>query len=507
MGSGGIDAPTVEGSGGATAARPTVRAPKGTLRKLAGESALYGFGAAATQVVNVVLTPFYARVLGLDGVGEIAILNTTTLLVFTIAGFALAQSFFRHYVREARDAQQRAHVMGVSMSLRAIVASIVVVAYLLIAPLLAERFIEDPADRAALLLVGPIVLLDAIGQGPLQWLRGERRPRPFVVLSLGRALVAGLLAIVAVGVLGQGLVGVALANLAAAGAAMLVGLALVRRGHGRLVGWDPALARAMLSFSFPLVPAAVAIWALSLSDRYLLRAFEDATVVGTYVVGYTLGALVSIVVVQPFSLAWSAAKWEVAPAPDGPAQVERTHRLVGIAAAAVALGISALGVDVLRVFVPAAADDGRWIVPASAFGYAIFATYAVVSTALTLRDRTGRLGALTIAAGAANIVLNLALIPLFGMIGAGVTTVLTYGLLSLGTVAASPRGEALSPRLWPTWGPLLVAGPLALAALFGPDALWWRIACIAVFPIVVLALGWLRPELDALRHAASRSGG
>ncbi len=506
MSSSGSVAPPEPGVLATDASRSPTRT-HGPVRRLLSESGLYGLSSAAVQGVNVVLIPVYARVLGLAGVGEIALLNTTSLLLFTIAGFALAQAFFRSYVRDARDRSARRRVLGVSTVLRSIVAGITVGIYLLIIyPTLAQQLIDVPADRLAIALIGPIVLFDAIGQGPLQWLRGERRPRPFVMLSLGRAILAAVGSLFAVIVGGWGIVGVASANLVAAALAAAVGIAMMWRAQGQIVAWDSKLAGSMLRFSAPLVPAAVALWALNLSDRFLLKGFVDVTAVGIYVVGYTLGAVVNFAIVQPFSLAWAAAKWDVARAPDAAEQLRRFQRLVGAICAGGALVVSALGVDILLILVPSAAEEARYIVPFSAFAYAIYASYNIVSTSLTIRDRTVILGAVTIVAGVANVVINLLLIPRFGIIGAGIATLLTYAGLTFGTWLVSPRGDPMTSSFPETWAPIAVALPLAFLAILGPDYLIWRLLCIAVYGVVVLAVGWLTPELlSLLRLARSRT--
>ncbi len=459
------------------------------------ESGLYGLSAASTQGLNVLLIPLYASVLGLRGVGEVALLNTTTLLLFTLAGFALAQSFFRSYVRDSGGPGDRARVAGVTMTLRVAVAGITVAGFFLLAGTLAPLLVESPADRIAVFLIGPTVLFDAIGQGPLQWLRAERQPRRFVLLSVGRALSAAVLAVAAVIGLQAGIVGVAAANLISAALTSAIGLLLMSRGRGSLLAWDGSLAASMLRFSAPLVPAAIALWALNLSDRFLLKQFVDATAVGVYVVGYTLGALVNLAIVQPFTLAWAAAKWEVARSRDGPSQLRRFHRVVATVGSLGALLVSAIGVDVLRMVVPSAAAAGRLIVPFSAFAYACYGIYAVVSTGLTLRDRTMTLGVITIAVGAVNVGLNLVLIPLVGIVGAGIATLASYSLLTVITALASPRDDRFGLDVAAALVPISVAFALSLVAVLGPDILALRLACIASFAGIIVLAGWLGPEL------------
>ena len=94
--------------------------------------------------------------------------------------------------------------------------------------------------------------------------------------------------------------------------------------EGRLgIGLDRRLARHMLAFSLPLVPASVASWTLNLSDRYLIAAFHGPAAVGTYSAGYTVGLAINALAISPFTLAWGAAYWEIAKQDDARAVISR----------------------------------------------------------------------------------------------------------------------------------------------------------------------------------------
>src|SRR5699024_5047626 len=111
-------------------------------------------------------------------------------------------------------------------------------------------------------------------------LRAQRRPLPYVVIAFGRAILGSILIVVGVVVLRLGPLGLVLGSAIAAAIAAAAGVLLLHRSGVLRLRWDPALNRAMLGFSLPLVPAAIAGWTLSLSDRYILQASRGSEVVG-----------------------------------------------------------------------------------------------------------------------------------------------------------------------------------------------------------------------------------
>ena len=70
------------------------------------------------------------------------------------------------------------------------------------------------------------------------------------------------------------------------------------------VAFSAGLSWQLLKFSAPLVPAALAMFIVHFSDRYILREFGTLEAVGLYAVAYKFGMLVSTLVGQPFSLIW-----------------------------------------------------------------------------------------------------------------------------------------------------------------------------------------------------------
>jgi len=468
-----------------------MRQPTGApiLRRLLGESAVYGLGGVANQALAIILVPIYARQLGSEGYGTVALLTTTLSTATLIATLAMPQAFFRAYLREAVDDRQRLAVLRTTLGLR-LVASLAALALMLILALpLADVILGDSASWSLMALIGVVVLFDTLNLVPLSFLRAERRPRPYAILSFSRAVLGSLLIVALVVWAGLGPLGVVLGSALSAVAAAVAGMILLAR-DGRLgMSLDRALARRMLAFGLPLVPAALAGWALNLSDRYFVNAFDGRAAVGIYSAGYTVGLAINALAIAPFSLAWGAAYWEISRRGDAPAVISRV--LTGFAALAsfAALGLSALATDAFRILLTPEFEPGRFVTPFSAFAFVGYGMFTILTTGINLAGQTRRLPLIMGAAAIANVGLNLALIPAIGYLGAAISTVLCYGLLAVIGGLASHR---VYPVPWELGRVSVVVGlamGLAAAALVGPDHVAWHIACIGAYPAAVVGLG------------------
>lgn len=454
-----------------------------------GESAIYGLGGVANQALGIVLVPIYARQLGVADYGTVAILTTTLSLTSMVVTLGLPQAFFRSYLKEARGAAEQRSILETSLTLRLLVSFVGLLLMAALAYPLAAVLLGSGAHWGLMAVIGGVVFFDSMNLVPLSLLRAQRRPIPYATLSFIRAVWGSVLIVLFVVWLELGVGGVVLGSLISAITAASLGLLLLAR-EGRLrLGLDAGLTRHMLSFGVPLVPASIAGWTLNLSDRYIVQAFEGRTAVGLYSSGYTVGLAINALAIAPFALAWGATYWEIARHPDARQTIGRTlHGLVAMGSF-MALGVSALATDLFRVLLTPAFEDGRFVTPFSAFAYVLYGCYTVFTTGLNLENQTKRIPIIVGTVAAINVAINLALVPRVGYMGAAVSTLFSYGLLA---AIAAVVGQRHYPVDWDLWrvAPLFgLALLLSGAALLGPDLLLWRLAMIAVYPIVGVGTG------------------
>lgn len=470
-----------------------------------GESAIYGLGGLANQALAIILVPVYARQLGVESYGAVAIINTTLSLTTMVVTLALPQAFFRSYLKEAETGRERAAVLETSLGLRLVVSILALVLFSAISLQLSILLLGSSAEWPLIALIGPIVFLDSLNLVPMALLRAQRRPTPYAALAFVRAVFGSILIILFVVVLDLGVMGVLFGSLGSSVVTTSLGFLVLAR-EGRLaIRFDRARVRHMLAFSLPLVPAAVAGWTLNLSDRYIIQAFEGQTAVGLYSAGYVVGLTINALAIAPFTLAWGATYWEIARQPDARRTIARV--LTGFVALAsfAALGVSALSTDIFRILLTPSFEPGRFVTPFSAFGYVLYGAYTVVTTGLNLESQTRRVPFITGAAAICSVVLNLLLVPVLGYMGAAVSTLASYAFLAVASGIVSQRVYAVPWELSRVGALLGIALLLAAAALLGPDHLGWRLLCMVAYPALVLGLG-IMPARSLAALGALRRG-
>ncbi|HEX8470565.1 MAG TPA: lipopolysaccharide biosynthesis protein [Brevundimonas sp.] len=265
-------------------------------------------------------------------------------------------------------------------------------------------------------------------------------------------------------------IGIAFAFCGAGGAAPLVGMGLaplaalpfilpgeLRQAKTGVV--DTARLKSYAGYGYPIAASLTLALVLASTDRFLLAAFMDEAAVGAYHAGYSIANRTLDVLFlwlgaagQP-ALVMALERGGLQKLKEAAREQASTFFLIGFpAAAGVALVARPLGEvmigESLRV---AAAQVAPWVA-LSALLYGLTAYY--FGQAFTLGRKTKLLLVAMTVPALANVLLNLFLIPRFGVVGAAWSTAISFGL---GMVTTMLLGRKVIPLPVP-WEPLVRCG-------------------------------------------------
>jgi O-antigen/teichoic acid export membrane protein len=438
---GGTQAPAAPRGDEAALAANTEPHPGGVreaLKKLTGESVIYGIGQVSGRAVQLLLVPVLTRALtrGEYGVSELVQAYLQTALLVLVLGMdaALARFFYQEPDRAARQ-----RMVSTSLAFRIVAGVSVALVLAACARPLAAGLVGS-GDYHKYVRIGaailPFTLLVLFCNDVL---RVTFQPWKFIALNVvNTTLVAGIaLALV----LGRhlGVVGVLYGKLAGDLLTALVGLVLIR--HTLRPALRADVLKRMLRYGLPLVPVAIAYGAIASVDRYVLQHTRSIEEVAVYSLAVKFFAIVTMGV-SAFQLAYFPFAYARAGSPEAP---RLYARVLGLYVAAAALGAMAIGLfapDAVRLLAPpayaGAARPAAWL----AFAAVAQGAYYVVSLGIGLALRTPLFGWSAGGAALVAVIANLVLTPRFGPVGAGAAT-------SLGYIASALLAYGIAQRVHP----------------------------------------------------------
>jgi O-antigen/teichoic acid export membrane protein len=459
------------------------------LKRLAKHSVIYGLGGIVSRILAVLLLPLYTAYLDTDDLGSVAIVTALTVVLVTILRAGISSAFFRFYFDSPNPAY-RLRVVRTSFWFTMASATLGLAAGLLLAEPIADLL--GLGEQPGLVRAAFVGIWAQMNYEQLTALfRAEERSSAFVAASLTNIAITVAATVLLVVVFDQGALGVVVGNFLGTLSVYLILLAYRREQLG--LEFDRGLLREMQRFGMPLVPAALALFAINWSDRFFLAHLAGLDEVGVYEMGMRVASAM-VLLLTAFRMAWPAFAYSI----EDDDEARRTYAFVltylVFIASWLALALGLLAPWIVEVLSSNSAfDEGARVVAVLAFAKAAYAAYIVMAIGVGRARRTQFNWVITGAAAGVDVGLNLVLVPAYGMFGSAAATAAAFAVLFLGMTWYAQRVYPV-PYQWrrvvtavgAAIG-LTVLGKLIEVPL--PVAL----ALAASYPLVLFPLGFYLP--------------
>ena len=477
--------------------------PPSHFLSLAKQALVYGTSGVLLQVVGVVTLPVFARSFTHSEYGllELALVLFSLSTAVADAGFAsAAQRSFFDYTES--DAEERRRVIFTAFTSTMGVATAIAVVLIAGRHGLADALFRRSGKTELIVLVAASVPLVIAANFLRETMRLRFRAWHYVVSSVLAAAVSAAVAVAAVLALDVGVEAIFFGMIVGNGIAVAYGLLVVHSDIGRRFS-RPEL-RKMLVYGMPLVPTAIAVWALALLDRLLLGWLSNLSEVGQYAVANRISGVLFLLVTG-FVLAFGPYVFSIYSEDPELEKVVRgktlTYVTIGLSLGALCLTLFAR--ELLLVAAPSFDRAYKAVGPLS-LGVLAVGISSVVMAGISIARRTIYLALLAGIGVAVNVGFNLILIPPYGMLGAAFATAAAYGVLTF-------LHYMVAQRLYPTpYEPKSVLIVVLLAIAFGtlgvvalgpvPVALAVKGLAVAAFLVALRLTGVVSvDELDRIR--------
>jgi O-antigen/teichoic acid export membrane protein len=268
-----------------------------------------------------------------------------------------------------------------------------------------------------------ILFIDTLAQFPLLILRALERSKSYAAITVTRFAITVGLNLYFVLFLRKGVEGILLSNLFASLLILILLVPIAIRYLKKAL--SISLLKQLLRFGLPLIPAVLCVLVIDLSDRYILEFFSGLEQVGIYSLGYRLGMIMTLFV-SAFRIAWPPFFLSVAEQEDAKEIYSRVFTYFMLAGVTLFLGVSLYLKIVLHLFVGEQYWEASPVVPFILLSYLFYGLYVNCIVGVYITKKTKPIPYVTGFAAAVNIVLNLLLIPRFGMMGAALATLMAY---------------------------------------------------------------------------------
>ena len=426
------------------------------IRRLARHSAIYGLGGILSRLLAVLLLPLYTAYLGTRGFGKIELVTSLTAVIVIVLSAGISSAFFRFYF-DTKDDEHRIVVVRTTFWFTMAMATVGLILGVALARPIAHGL--GLGNDVWLVRAGAVGLWAQMNYSQLTNLfRVEERSVQFVIASVANILITvGATVLLVVG-LHKGATGAVVGNFIGTLAVYLVLLGYRRFQLG--LQFDTVLFRAMNRFGMPLIPSALALWAINFIDRLFVSHYKGVGEVGVYSLAVRAASVIVFLMIA-FRLAWPAFAYSI----DDDNAAKRTYAFVLtyllFVCCWISLALGALAPWIVKVLAPDKpafyrADEAIGVL---SFASAAYAGYSVLAIGIGRARRTQFNWIVSGIAALLNIALNFWLIPRYGMMGAAISTAAAYIALFAGMAINSHKVYPVPYQ----WRRLLTLSSVAVA--------------------------------------------
>ncbi|MCF6157339.1 MAG: hypothetical protein E3K32_01930 [wastewater metagenome] len=408
------------------------------IKRLGKDSVIYGLGDALKRLVTFLLLPVYTRYLTPTDYGRLEILMITSSILFTIGSQGMNSAFARSYAFSKSESQRSLLIRTSHYYLIFSACIIFGLLHLFSKPLSTVLFNQDNSSLSTLVRILAFTsLFQIVSIIPFSLYRVKSQPLKYIRVSLIGFFLQAILNVIFVAVLKIGVKGVLLGNAASAFVVVILNIFSIRNITFFTFSF-PKL-KDLLMFGLPLIPAGIFSWLMHFSDKYLLQRFTSAHEVGLYSVGSRFSNILSLLIIVPFMMSWSAYAFQIA-ASD---HAKQTFKTVATYLLFILCSLGLCLIVFTPVVIKLMANDQFWdahkVVLPLVYAGIVYGMLCIFNLGIHIAKKTHYFLYVMCFGAFFNIMFNILFIPKYGMIGAGFISFATNLVITFITYQISQK--------------------------------------------------------------------
>ncbi|MCL1823748.1 MAG: polysaccharide biosynthesis C-terminal domain-containing protein [Oscillospiraceae bacterium] len=445
-------------------------------KKLASNTIILALGQFGSKLLGIVMMRFYTGTLGTDGYGAVDLIVIASMLIMGVVTLSIGESV----IRFGLDSQyNKSQVFSIGF-ITTITGLIIFIPFV---PLFG--LIDFLSDYSILIYI--YVFTGSIKSVCALFVRSSGNVRLYAVDGIFTTVINVLLNLLFLLGLNLGVLGYIL-SVVLADLASIVFLFYMGRlsGYLRLFGIDKDLRKLMYRFSVPLIPTTVMWWITGFLGRFFITSMLGFDATGVYSAAYKFPNMIALVS-GIFSSAWNMS-----------AITEKNSRTIAkfysdvfnFYQSVIYVIAAAMLLVIKKVLEITTKGEGF----AGVFRHTPFITLAVIFTCFSLfmssiyvASRKSVRSLLTVSAGmVANIILNIILIPLMGIDGAALSTLLSYILVFIIRVIDTRSLVYMDLKPVKMGANMILLSAMGAVVMFAQDMNFYYISLCVLFLMVIV---------------------
>jgi O-antigen/teichoic acid export membrane protein len=478
------------------------------LRKLAGQTAIYGLPSILGRVINYFLVGLHTSVFLLDEMGVVSELYGSIALILILITFGMETTFFRFCTRSKDGTAYHAASTVVVIISLLVALGISQNAFAFGRLIVGSTFVEE--NIIIIQFLAAIILVDGLTAIPFARLRIENRPYYFAFAKLSAILANIILQVLFLVVFpaiynGQylpqlydlvnivynpelGIEYIFLANLLSN---LLLFPILAKEFFRIRLNFNWTVLKPMLAYATPLVITGLTGWFISDLDKLVVAKWtaNGLSDQGIYTQTFKLGALM-LLAIQAFRYAAEPFFFSQSDDKQAPQLFAKTLHYFVLLGLLLLVAVS-LNIDwIAKIFLRNPEfRTALYLVPIIMFGKLLFGVYLNISIWFKIKDKTIYGLLFTVIGAIVSLIGNYILLPRIGMIGAAYSIILSYLAMNIACYFIGRKYFPVPYKFIPLIiYSIILVGLAAFSFYFSFENQYLEIASNIIIPVIIAGL-------------------
>lgn len=394
------------------------------LKNLLKHSFFYSLTNIASKASGLVLLPIYTKYFSPAEYGFLGLILATVQLLYQILLLGQGQALVR-LTNDEQFYNKKKSVFGTILIFEFITIILFTLLWYIIKDFLVEATDRKELYNSVILPSVALIAITVISNIILSKLRAEEESLYYSLGGIIKLIITLISTILFIVKFEIGFISVIYGLLLGEIALIIFFIPYVIRNIKLKLDYE--IIKVSLKFGVPLVLSVLSMSFLNTSDRYLIKYFMNDYSLGLYELSYKLSGAVNMFLVIPFTLTLLPASYKMY---NKEGSEEFYSRIMTFFTFILVLGatfVSLFSKEVILIFSQNVDYyKGYLFVPFLSFSFVFLGMMIIASLGLYLTKQTKISAVLNFSAGVANILLNLILIPLLGIYGAALSTLVSF---------------------------------------------------------------------------------
>lgn len=386
-------------------------------KKLVNNSVIFTIGNFGSKLINFFMVPLYTNYLSTGEYGSADLFLTTRNMLLPFLTMELGQAAIRYTISESTDIEKKDIFSN-------LVVYSVVISFLLILLSPVFKLFDIVESSLAMLII--LLILSVINNFLSLYIRGIGLVRQFAINGIITTIVTVVSNVILLIVFDLGLNGYLISILLATFISNLYLLGCISKKINIFsYNFNPKLFIKMLKFSIPIIPTSAIWWIINGSTRYFILYFLNASANGIFAVANKIPSVISLFS-GIFFQAWQLSSFEEYDSEDKDLFYSNIFNLFSTFMFLVGGALLIVIKPIFAFFVASDYYSGWEVTPLLILAVIFQGFSSFLGTNYTSAMKTS--GSLTTAlfGGIVSLIASFIFIPLFGLLGAGVSSLLSF---------------------------------------------------------------------------------